>query len=283
MPTWDQATVAIAAKRLRLVADPMRRRQGDGMRLGRGPGASLEFHDHRPYAPGDDLRHLDWSAYARSGQLVIRRHRKEVSPRLEVILDTSASMAIDPAKAALAAALTALLCTLSERDGGRPRLWAMGTTAQPLTPEWRARLGALACAGSTGLAAQPGPNLTAGGERVLVSDGLCPDGPAAIVRRFGSDAGSLALVQVLTRAELDPPEMGAVRLVDIEGGESDLVADAGAVAGYKARLSRLQAGWQSALRGRGAGLITVAVEDGFEAAVRRLVRCGLLLATGGGA
>jgi uncharacterized protein (DUF58 family) len=283
MPSWDQATVAIAAKRLRLVADPLRRRQGDGVRLGRGPGASLEFHDHRPYAPGDDLRHLDWSAYARSGQLVIRRHRKEVSPRLEVLLDSSASMAVDPAKGALAAAMAALLCTLAERDGGRPRLWALGSTTQPLTPEWRAQLATLPCSGAAGLAAQPLPVLAAGGERVLISDGLCPDGPAAIVRRLGNDAGSLVLIQVLTRAELDPPAMGAVRLVDVEGGEADLVADTAAVAGYRARLGRLQAAWQSALRGRGAGLLTIAVEDGFESAVRRLVRGGLLLATGGGA
>lgn len=272
-----------AAKRLRLVADPMRRRQGEGSRLGRGPGASLEFHDHRPYAPGDDLRHLDWSAYARSGQLVIRRHRKEVSPRLEVLLDASASMAVDAAKAALATAIAALLCTLSERDGGRPRLWACGATAQALAPEWRGRLAGLACAGSAGLLAQPMPVLAAGGERVLVSDGLCPDGAAAVVRRFGSDAGSLALVQVLTRAELDPGELGPVRLVDVEGGEADLLADAGAVAGYRQRLSRLQESWQAALRGRGAGVITIAVEDGLDAAVRRLVRAGLLSASGSAA
>lgn len=278
MPAWDEAAVAATARRLRLVADPRRRRQGEGARLGAGPGASLEFHDHRPYSPGDDLRHLDWSAYARSGQLVIRRHRKEVSPRIEVLLDGSASMAVEPAKAALAAGLAALLATLAERDGGRPRVWALAAGPRLLSPDWRGGLRRLAADGAGGLACQPAPVLSAGAERIVVSDGLCPEGPAAIVRRLGGEAGSLALVQVLTREELAPAEHGAVRLVDVEGGEADLVADAATVAGYRERLGRLQAAWSAALTGRGPPPCTVAVEDGFDAAVRRLVRGGILVA-----
>ena len=279
MPAWDEPAVTTAARRLRLVADPRRRRQGDGMRLGRGPGASLEFHDHRSYAPGDDLRHLDWSAYARSGQLMIRRQRKEVSPRLEVLLDVTASMAITPAKSALATALAALLASLAEREGGRPRLWALGGTAVPLAQDWRARLRQLTCQGGTLATA----NLAAGAERILVSDGLHAEGPVAIIRRLGTEAGSLAMVQVLTRAEFDPALDGAVRLVDVEGGEADLIIDAGVVAGYRQRLARLQDSWQTALRGRGAGLLTVVVEDGLDAALRRLVRGGLLIASGSAA
>lgn len=281
MPAWDEAAVTTATRRLRLVADPRRRRLGEGVRLGAGPGASIEFHDHRPYSPGDDLRHLDWSAYARSEQLVIRRHRKEVSPRVEVVLDASASMAVTTAKAALAAALAALLAGLAERDGGRPRLWALAASARLLSPDWRPALRKLAAAGAAGLACQPTPQLAAGAERILVSDGLCPDGPAAVVRRLGGEAGSLCLVQVLTRQEMAPDARGAVRLVDVEGGEADLVADAAAVAGYRERLARLQAAWTAALSGRGAGLCTVAVEDGFDGAVRRLVRGGILVAQGG--
>ncbi len=283
MPTWDEAAVATAAKRLRLVADPRRRRQGDGVRLGHGPGASLEFHDHRPYAPGDDLRHLDWSAYARSGQLMLRRHRKEVSPRVEILLDLSASMALSPAKAALAVGLAALLASLAERDGGRPRLWALGATTTLLCPGWRRRLALTTCDGQAGLLAAPAPALVAGGERVLVSDGLCPDGAAAAVRRLGGEAGSLALVQVLTRTELDPTVHGAVRLVDVEGGEADIVADRALLDGYRQRLARLQEGWRQALHGRGAGLVTVVAEDGFDTALRSLVRSGLVLPSGIGA
>jgi uncharacterized protein (DUF58 family) len=276
MPAWDEAAVATAARRLRLGVDPRRRRQGQGLRLGAGPGASLEFHDHRPYAPGDDLRHLDWSAYARSGQLMLRRHRKEVAPRVEILLDASASMAITPAKAALAATVAGLLATLAEADGAPPALFAASDAFLRLAPPWRPRLSGLGNAGAAGLGAQPVPPLAAGGERILVGDGLCREGPEPLARRLGRDAGSLCLVQVVTRAELDPQPVGGAELRDVEGGTADLVVDEGVCAAYRERLGRLQSAWSAVLAGRGCGRITVIAEDGFDAAVRALLRAGLV-------
>ncbi|MEK7412757.1 MAG: DUF58 domain-containing protein [Planctomycetota bacterium] len=282
MPAWDEPAVTVAARRLRLAADPRRRRMGEGVRLGNGPGASLEFHDHRAYAPGDDLRHLDWSAFARSEQLVIRRHRKEVSPRVEILFDVSQSMAVTPEKLALATALAALFATLAERDGGRPRLWSLGAKSEPMSTPWRPVMRRLVPTGASGPAVRPGPQLAAGGERLLISDGLCPESPADIVRRLGSEAGSIGLVQLLTRDELAPTAAGPVRLEDVEGGAADLLLDEQAVTTYRQRLARLQSAWQQTLNGRGFGVCTVAVEDGFDAAVRRLTRSGVVIPTGGG-
>src|SRR6478735_11130194 len=38
-----------------------------GQHAGQGTGSSLDFHDHRAYSPGDDPRHINWQAYARTG------------------------------------------------------------------------------------------------------------------------------------------------------------------------------------------------------------------------
>jgi uncharacterized protein (DUF58 family) len=149
MPAWDESAVAVHAARLRLAVDA-RRRRGVGARLGQGPGASLEFHDHRAYTPGDDLRHLDWAVAARTDQLVLRRQRQEVSPRLELLVDGSASMALTPAKAALAAGIAALLAHLAEADGARPRLWWCGAQAQASESAWRTLLRQGICAGTSG-------------------------------------------------------------------------------------------------------------------------------------
>lgn len=280
MPAWDEAAVAAAAKRLRLGLDPRRRRHGAGTRLGSGPGASLEFHDHRAYMPGDDLRHLDWGVFARSDQLVLRRHRVEVSPVLELLIDASLSMDAHQGKFTHACALAALLGTLAEMDGSRPRLWALGDRPRRLGgagggQAWRNELRGLVASGAAGPSGKP-PPLQAGSDRVLISDGLAPEGGAALVRQLGAAAGRLCLLQVLVRDERAPQPLGAVRLEDVEGGALDLVHDDAVCSAYRERLARHQAGWQAALTGRGAGLIVCAVEDGVAASVTALVKAGVV-------
>lgn len=275
MPAWDELAVRQEAGRLRLGLDPRQRREGAGMRLGAGPGASLEFHDHRNYQPGDDLRHLDWAASARTGSLILRRHRKEVLPRLEILVDGSASMAAHPGKLALATGLAALIATLASEEALRPRMFWCAASPVALPGTWEAALRLQSAGGAAGLDA-PVPGLLAGAERLLISDGLNPAGGPAVVRRLGAGAGRIALIQVLAREELAPPLDGPGRLEDVEGGASDLVRDAATIAAYKERLARHQAGWAAALAGRGAGVITLAVEDGWRPAIKALLRAGLV-------
>ena len=274
MPTWDEAAVAAAATRLRLSVDA-RRRSGLGARLGRGAGASLEFHDHRAYEPGDDLRHLDWGVYARTDQLVLRRHRQEVSPRLEIMVDLSASMLATPAKLALTTALTALIATLGEADGVRPRVWIFAQQVRRFDSDWRVAMRTAVVGGAVGLEHVIG-ELLPGAQRVLVSDGLCVGGGAGVVRRLGAGAGQVCLLQILTPEELSPAAIGAARLEDREGGHADLVLDAATVTAYRARLQRHQDEWRAALAGRGAGVVGLRSDEPFAEAVRRLLTAGVV-------
>jgi uncharacterized protein (DUF58 family) len=72
------------------------RRAVEGLRSGihRSPhrGASVIFAEHRDYRPGDDLRLLDWRAYARSDRHIIKRFEQETHLRAQLWLDCSASM-----------------------------------------------------------------------------------------------------------------------------------------------------------------------------------------------
>ena len=277
MPAWDEAAVTAAAKRLRLSLDPRRRRHGQGNRLGAGPGASLEFHDHRAYVAGDDLRHLDWGVYARTDQLVLRRHRVEVSPILEILLDVSLSMDAHPGRFAHCCALAALLATLAEQDGGRPRLWLLGAGARRLGGEdpWRAGLRQAAAAGAAGLdqrhlACQPGS------DRIVISDGMCPTPGRQLIDQLGRGAGRITAIHCLVAAERDPAVAGPVHLQDAEHGGRDSILDEAAVADYRARLLRHQGSWSAALAGRGAGLILLALEDGLDRHLRQLVDAGIV-------
>lgn len=56
-------------------------------------GQSVEFAQHRPYAAGDDLRHLDWKVYGRSDKLYLKQYQQETNLDLVVLVDASGSMA----------------------------------------------------------------------------------------------------------------------------------------------------------------------------------------------
>jgi uncharacterized protein (DUF58 family) len=85
-------------------------------------GSGLEFEESRPYAPGDDVRSIDWNATARHGQLYVKRFREERDQTLLFALDCSASMRFGSgarSKAETAAHALALLAASAGRAGDR--------------------------------------------------------------------------------------------------------------------------------------------------------------------
>ncbi|MDI6841055.1 MAG: DUF58 domain-containing protein [bacterium] len=56
-------------------------------------GFSVEFTDHRPYQPGDELRRIDWKAYARRERFYTKQFEEETNLKAYIILDASNSMA----------------------------------------------------------------------------------------------------------------------------------------------------------------------------------------------
>lgn len=63
-----------------------------GMHKSPHRGFSVEFSEHREYVPGDELRHLDWQAYARSDRYYIKLYEQETNLRATFAVDTSNSM-----------------------------------------------------------------------------------------------------------------------------------------------------------------------------------------------
>lgn len=100
-----------------------------GSRAGtRRAGVGLQHLDHRDYAPGDEVRHIDWRQTARRQRPIVRRFESESVSDWTVVLDASSSMAVqDAAKwrpaVRMAAALSYALLQLGHRVG----LLAYGT------------------------------------------------------------------------------------------------------------------------------------------------------------
>jgi uncharacterized protein (DUF58 family) len=55
-------------------------------------GFSVEFAEHRPYMPGDEIRHLDWKIYGRTDRFYIKQYEEETNLKAYLIVDSSSSM-----------------------------------------------------------------------------------------------------------------------------------------------------------------------------------------------
>ena len=84
-------------------------------------GFSSEFTEYRQYAPGDDLRYLDWRALARTDRQYLKRFEDETNLRCQLLVDCSRSMqfgstGISKSQYARTLAATLGYCLLRQRD-----------------------------------------------------------------------------------------------------------------------------------------------------------------------
>ena len=56
-------------------------------------GFSVEFKQHRPYVPGDEIKRIDWKVFGRTDRHYIREYEEETNLRCNILLDVSGSMA----------------------------------------------------------------------------------------------------------------------------------------------------------------------------------------------
>jgi len=205
-------------------------------------GSGIEIERHKAYGAGDDLRHLDWNAYGRLDELLIKTFRAEREAPLHLFIDASASMANPAAdgKFAFALSLAASLAYVSVRNHDPVRAVAINAAlprAYVAAPFLRHRsalhslrdfLLQLQPRGETAL--QPGIGgalieQRAPGVAVVLSDFLVrPDVYEAafadlLARRF-----TVAAVRILGPAERDPTRLfRRGQLIDAETGRQRFV------------------------------------------------------------
>ncbi len=262
---------------LRFVTRHRRRGGTWGERRSTRRGTGLEFADYRDYAPGDDLRRVDWNLYARLDRPYIRLYEEEEDLAVSVLLDGSASMgwkrdngtanvsqpetdARWPVAQKLASALGAM--ALLGGDRLRGALLQRGQVMYPWGPlrgrgyvaHWAAWVATLATEGEAGLgialedyAKRPiRPGLA-----LLLTDGYDPEGLTEGIATLAGRGYEVVLLHLLTPEELNPSLLGSasgyddLRLVDIESGDKrEVTINRAALAAYH---HRLQA-WQTDLR-----------------------------------
>ncbi len=132
------AEVVARAGVLRLSARRLHDGAPGGAHLSTRRGGGVEFAEHRDYAPGDDLRHLDWHATARRDRLLVKRFQTEVHSDLWLVIDGSASMALSHAttldecdKWASVTTIAMALALIALREGDAVGLEVPGAIAMP--------------------------------------------------------------------------------------------------------------------------------------------------------
>ena len=233
-------------------------------------GQSVEFADYRTYATGDDLRQLDWNAYARLERLFVKLFVEEEDVTVHILVDASRSMDFGtPNKLDAARRAAAALGYLGLAGMDRVSVAFLGegtaTTMPPIRGKRRAaelfaflsqprsdRLTGLAAAARAYAAGMRGT-----GPLVLVSDLMDP-GYLDALRDLAATRSQLSVLHLLAPEELEPEVAPDARLVDREtGGSVDVSGDDDLVERYRSRLTEWQDEIGSFVARRGGSYVVV--------------------------
>ncbi len=269
-----------------------------GERRSRHLRPALDFSDHRPYTPGDDLRHVDWHVYARSDDLFVKLGEATQGIDVHLLLDASPSMAWKPpwptdppvdkwrAVCRLAGALAYLALSGGERVHLTP---FAGQLAAGFGPTHGKRRAVAALRFLAELAVQPpadasGPDTLAqclagyarrhpgGGLLVLISDLFNAGQDAAALseglRNLPPPRWQVVVMHFVSQQELAPTVDGDVELVDVETAEAGLFhLDETTLSQYRLRVRRWLHQLEQTCARRGAAYARVLAEWPFEQAV----------------
>lgn len=227
--------IFLATDDLELVGKSLAQTLMMGRHRGIRQGQGVEFHTHRSYEPGDDLRHINWRLFARQHRLYTRESRRELQRPCHILCDTSRSMAVAHgkwSKHAYATRVAAALAQLAWHQRDSPGLFLFSQQLEHALParaggsqvqEIWAQLSRSTPEGSGDISAsldQISQFLPRRGIVLVISDFLHEENAAinamGLLREQGNDVFAL---QLLDPMEVALPTEGDFEFIDAESGE----------------------------------------------------------------
>jgi uncharacterized protein (DUF58 family) len=224
-------------------------------------GSSVEFAEHKEYAPGDELRHVDWKTYGRSDRLYVKRFEEETELHVLLVVDSSESMRYGTGDAdklrhasVLAAGLAYLLLTRRDRAG----LLCSTGEALPIgarPSHLRRILSSLSALEARGRASLPSllqraDSLTHKRTQIVIFSDLLDDDRDAVLaaaRSLKARGHDPIFAQLLTPDERALPDGETAWYESADDGARVLVDPAVARAAYQAELAALIRGYEQSL------------------------------------
>lgn len=218
-------------------------------------GSSTEFIEHREYRWGDELRSIDWRVLARTDRYFVKVHEMEANMRVNLVVDTSASMRVPPppglpSKLELACVIAGAVAAMAQGQQDSVGLLCVGDKIDRIIPP---RQGPAHLAQIFQLLAKPpggggggfGELMLKSAERFgtrgmvfLITDALDDtDALGAALRNLRARQQDVTLVQLFDRNELEFPFDQMTEFRHPETGERIIGDPAALKAAYLARLA----------------------------------------------
>ena len=236
-PTFSDPDVIARINDLTLRSRRLAEGAISGQHLSPFHGFNVEFASYREYAPGDDLRRLDWRAFARSDRHYIKQYEEESNVRVTFVVDASASMnyrseAVALSKFQYGATMAVALAMLLARQQDPVGLVLFDEGAGQVLPPSATQAQVMVMAGLLerceparktelgGLLKSLTGQLKRRSVLVIISD-LLTDLPTFYdgLDRLRFQGHDVLIMQVLDRDEVEMPFDGPTIFRDIEGDE----------------------------------------------------------------
>jgi len=267
----------------------------EGHRLGAYKGGQLEFHGHRAYAPGDELRYIDWNSYARLGKPYVKEFAREEAGVLHLLLDATPSMLLgQPSKWTFARRIAALFWHVAQSSKDRVGIHVFrGTETVESFPQRGLRAGveqAIAFL-ENAPAAQPSENNSANtgldravtgflrqkptrGRVLIISDFWSEERDTiSALSRLTAAGHDLSAIHVLAPEEVAPNLDGDLLAHSLEEPDDiQLSASAEWPSRYAQALEAHRRSLEAAVRRRGGQVLTVNSDTNIEQVLITILR-----------
>jgi len=261
----------------------------EGLRQGlhRSPfhGYSAEFSQYRHYRPGDDLKYVDWKAWARTDRVYTRQFRETTNVSALFIVDVSRSMDFPSGrhtKFEMARSVAAILGTLVLDQGDAAGVLAVDERAH-LVPArsghhhlrvMLAELASLAPRGAVPIAEalrRAAAILKRRGLVVVISDFYDDEESLPQMRRLARMGHDVIAIHTIAREEQTLDVGGAAEFIDLESGRTLMVQPSAAREAYVAAFTKWLGEVERQLRRDGIDYLRLLSGDPLEPALRRFL------------
>jgi len=275
----------------------MTRATVEGLRHGlhRSPfhGYSAEFSQYRHYRPGDDLKYVDWKAFARTDRVYTRQFRETTNLSALLVIDVSRSMDFPQqsamsneqsgrSKFTLATTIAAILGTLVLDQGDAAGVLATADRAHFVPPRsghhhlrvLLSELSRLAPSGTSAIDSALRHAATLMKRRglvIAVSDFYEDEAAITQIRRLRRMGHDVVAIQVLSKEELSLEVGGAAEFIDLETGRKLLVQPSSARESYARDFGAWLANVEREIRRDGIDYLRVITGEPLEPALRRFL------------